>query len=144
MNTVWVVVAECSEAKVYAGAASFGELKEIAHFEHADSRKHARELTADLPGRTIGSDGSHHSMEAESDIKQVEAEMFAREIDRYLRAGLNTHQFGKLVIVAAPAFLGHLRKSMDAQVAKLVVYELSKNLVRCDAAEILAHLPRQL
>jgi protein required for attachment to host cells len=144
MNTVWVVVAGSSEATVYSCTASATELKEIAHFEHADSRKHAHDITADLPGRTVGSDGSHHALEAETDIKQAEAVEFSRQIDDYLRAGLNTHQYGKLVIIAAPAFLGHLRENIDAQVAKLVVYELGKNLVRCDAIEIRAHLPPHL
>jgi protein required for attachment to host cells len=144
MNTVWVVVAGSSEAKIYAAASPGQALKEVAHFEHADSRKHARDITSDLPGRNVGSDGSHHAMEAETDIKQEQAIEFSREIDNYLQAGLNTHQFSKLIIVAAPAFLGHLRAHLDTQVAKSVVYELGKNLVHCDAAEIRAHLPEHL
>jgi len=47
-------------------------------------------------------------------------------------------------VIATPAFLGHLRANMDTHVAKSVVYELSKNLVRCDAREIRAHLPQHL
>lgn len=142
MNTLWVVVAGASEATVYAATGADRQLQEVTHFEHAESRKHARDITTDLPGRTVGSDGSHHAMEAETEIKKALAGEFARQIDHYLRTGLNTHQFGKLVLVAAPAFLGHLRESMDAQVAKSVVYELGKNLVHCDAAEIAAHLPQ--
>jgi protein required for attachment to host cells len=144
MNTLWVLVAGSSEAKVYAAAQPDMELREIAHFEHADSRKHARDITSDLPGRNVGSDGSHHAMEAETDIKQAEAAEFSRQLDSYLQVGLNSHQYGRLVIMATPAFLGHLRANMDAQVAKLVVYELGKNLLRCDAAEIRAHLPQHL
>jgi protein required for attachment to host cells len=144
MNTMWVLVAGASEAKVYAATGPDKALQEIAHFEHADSRKHARDITSDLPGRNVGSDGSHHAMEAETDIKQAEAVEFARQIDSYLRTGLNSHHYGKLVVIAMPAFLGHLRANMDTQVAKSVVYELSKNLLRCDAREIRAHLPQHL
>ena len=144
MDTVWIVVAGSSEARIYAVASPGQALQQVAHFEHADSRKHARDITSDLPGRTVGSDGSHHAMEAETDIKQEQASEFSREIDNYLQAGLNAHRFGKLVIVAAPAFLGHLRAHLNNQVAKTVVYELSKNLVQCDAGEIRAHLPEHL
>jgi protein required for attachment to host cells len=144
MDTVWVLVAGSSEAKIYAAAAPGEALKQVAHFEHAGSRKHARDITSDLPGRITGSDGSHHAMEARTDIKQEQAIEFSREIDHYLQAGLNTHQFGKLIIVAAPAFLGQLRAHLDSQVAKSVVYELDKNLLHVDAAELRAHLPGHL
>jgi protein required for attachment to host cells len=46
--------------------------------------------------------------------------------------------------MAAPAFLGHLRKHMNEQVAKLVVHEIRKNLDQDDVAQIHAHLPAQL
>lgn len=144
MNTVWVVVAGASEARIYASSTPHWELKEIAHLEHPDSRKHARDITSDLPGRNVGSDGSHHAMDEETDIKQAEAVEFSRQIDDYLRSGLNSHQYGKLVIIATPAFLGHLRAHMDTQVARTVAYELGKNLLRSDAAGIRAHLPAQL
>lgn len=144
MSTLWVVVAGASEAKIYASTGTDKQLEEVVSFEHADSRKHARDITSDLPGRTVGSDGSHHAMEAETDIKQAEAVEFSRQIDNYLQAALNTQRFGKLVVIAAPTFLGHLRENMDAHVAKLVVYELGKNLVHCKAPEIAAHLSKHL
>jgi protein required for attachment to host cells len=114
------------------------------HVEHARSRQHARDITSDLPGRNVGSDGSHHALEAETEIKEEQAIEFSRQIDNYSKAGLNTHQYGKLVVIAAPAFLGHLRAHMNTQVAKSVVYALAKNLAHCNAAEIRAHLPEQL
>jgi protein required for attachment to host cells len=141
MRTVWVVVAESSRAKVYATDALDKELVEIECFDHAGSRLHARDITSDLPGRNIGSDGSHHAMTAETDIKEEEAVEFSRQINKYLQAAVSKQQVAKLMIIAAPAFLGHLRAHMDAQVAKLVVFELAKNLVQCDAEEIRAHLP---
>lgn len=144
MNAIWVVVAESSRAKVYATDALGKALSEIQHFEHEDSRRHARDITSDLPGRTVGSDGSHHAMEAETDIKEEEAVQFSRQINKYLQAAVSKHQFGKLMVIAAPAFLGHLRAHMDAQVAKLVVFELAKNLVKCNAAEIHTYLPAHL
>ena len=144
MNTIWVVVAESSRAKVYATDALGEELTEIEHFDHADSRRHARDITSDLPGRNVGSDGSHHALQAETDIKEEEAVQFSRQINKYLQAALSKHQFGKLMIIAAPAFLGLLRAHMDSQVAKLVVYELAKNLVQCDIAQIRTHLPTHL
>jgi protein required for attachment to host cells len=144
MNTIWVVVAEASRANVYETDASGKELVEIEGFYHAESRRHARDITSDLPGRTVGSDGSHHAMEAETGIKEEEAVQFSRQINKYLHAAVSKHQFARLMVIAPPAFLGHLRAHMDAQVAKLVVFELPKNLVQCDTAQIRAHLPAHL
>ena len=141
MNTIWVVVAESSRAKVYATDALGKALSEIQHFEHEDSRRHARDITSDLPGRTVGSDGSHH---AETDIKEEEAVQFSRQINKYLQAAVSKHQFGKLMVIAAPAFLGHLRAHMDAQVAKLIVFELPKNLAQYNADQIRIYLPAHL
>ncbi len=144
MNTIWIVVAESSRAKVYATDELGMDLIEIEGFYHAESRRHARDITSDLPGRNVGSDGSHHAMEAETDIKEEEAVQFSRQINKYLQNAAAEHQFSKLMVMAPPAFLGHLRAHMDAQVAKLVVFELPKNLVKCDTAQIRAHLPAHL
>jgi len=141
MDTVWIVVAESSRAKIYVTDSSAKKLREIDGFIHSDSRLHAHDITSDLPGRNVGRDGSHHALEGETGIKEEEAALFAQQIDKYLLAGRNEKQFNKLVLIAPPACLGLLRRHMDAQVAKLVVYELHKNLVKSDIAEIRKHLP---
>jgi protein required for attachment to host cells len=143
MDTVWIVVAESSRAKIYVTDLSAKKLRELEGFVHSDSRRHAHDITSDLPGRKKGGgDGSHHALEAETGIKEGEAVLFAQQIDNYLLAGRNENQFDQLVLIAAPAFLGLLRRHMDTQVAKLVVHELPKNLVKSDVAEIRKHLPR--
>ena len=144
MSSIWILVAESSRAKIYAADSQGNDLTEIEHFEHLDSRRHAHDITSDLPGRNIGGDGSHHALEAKTDIKEEEAILFSQQINNYLRGGRDKRQFGKLVIMAAPAFLGHLRKHMNDQVAKLVVYELPKNLDQDDLEQIHAHLPARL
>jgi len=144
MNTVWIVVAESSRAKIYTADSSLSELAEVEGFVHPDSRRHAHDITSDLPGRNIGKDGSHHALEKETDIKRDEAVVFAQQIDSYLLAARNENRFNKLVLIAAPTFLGLLRKHMDDQVATMVVHELHKNLVKSDAGEIRQHLPAHL
>ena len=144
MDKVWVVVAESSRARIYVTDRSCKVLTEIEGFVHTKSRQHAHDITADLPGRNIGGDGSHHALEAETGIKEEEAILFAQQIDRHLQAGSSNHDFNKLVLIAAPAFLGLLRKHLDPQVAKLVVYDLDKNLVHCDSGEIRTYLPAHL
>jgi protein required for attachment to host cells len=144
VNTLWILVAQSSQATIYAMDSTGKELTEIEHFDHADSRRHAREITSDLPGRTVGGDGSHHALEAKTAIKEEEAILFAQQINKYLEECRGKRQFARLAIMAAPAFLGHLRKHMNEQVAKLVVHEIRKNLDQDDVAQIHAHLPAQL
>jgi len=141
MNIVWIVIAESSRAKIYTTDSSMKALVELEGFVHTDSRRHAHDITSDLPGRNIGKDGSHHALEKETDVKEEEAILFAQQIDNYLLTGRNENRFSKLVLIAAPAFLGLLRNHMDAQVAKMVVHEVRKNLVKCNVAEIREHLP---
>jgi len=50
-------------------------------------------------------------------------------------------RFERLVLVAAPSFLGELRKTLSDQASRLVVEDFNKNLSHMDARDVLHHLP---
>ena len=64
----------------------------------------------------------------EQDV-HLEAQAFARRVAAHLAEALQQKRFDALRIVAAPRFLGYLRKELDAQVKATVSDELSKDLI---------------
>ena len=145
-NATWVVVADSSRARIFKAETALGPLQELATLAHPEGRLHAHELTSDLPGRAFDSSGQggRHAMEQNLDPKENEALKFARQIAGYLENGQNENQFARLVLVAAPKFLGHLRQSLSDRVVALVSQEIDKNLVQQSAEDIRRHLPGRL
>ncbi|MFO1434184.1 MAG: host attachment protein [Candidatus Competibacteraceae bacterium] len=145
-NITWVVVADSSRARIFKAETALGPLQELAALAHPEARLHAQDLTSDLPGRSFDSSGQggRHAMEQNLDPKENEALKFARQIAEYLEDGQNENRFAKLVLVAAPKFLGHLRQSMSDRVAALVSQEIDKNLVQQTVEDIRRHLPERL
>ncbi|MCG6969099.1 MAG: host attachment protein [Gammaproteobacteria bacterium] len=120
-------------------------MEEILTLDHPDSRAHEQELTSDLPGRTFDSNGQgRHVMGTSVEPKQQETITFAKQIAEHLDTHRKAGDYSKLVIFAAPAFLGLLRENMNAHTNKLVVHECNKNLVQLSVDKIREHIPYPL
>ena len=145
-NTTWVVVADSSRARIFKAESAQGPLQELASLAHPEGRLHAHELTSDLPGRAFDSSGlgGRHAMEQNIDPKENEAMKFARQVAEHLENGQSENQFTRLVLVAAPKFLGHLRQNLSDRVVALVSQEIDKNLVQQSTEDIRRHLPERL
>ena len=141
--TTWILVADGARARIFSAEQPTSALNEIEGLVHSKSRQHEHKLTSDLPGRQAGgSAASHHSVGNEGNIKENETVVFAKELSRRLDAAQSEGEFRRLIVVAAPAFLGHLRQEMSSKVSNLVSHELDKNIVNLDATSIREHLPK--
>jgi protein required for attachment to host cells len=144
MAITWVLVAESSRAKFFEVDSPKGALKEIDDMIHPASSMHEQKITSDLPGRGYDGKGGHHKMEEPTSIKEHEQEEFAKQVCDKLESGRVDNKYHKLVIVAAPHFLGYLRKCMGSEVQKLVAEEINKNIVQLKNEDIRQHLPERL
>ena len=141
----WVVVADSCRARIFLAESPVAPLVELKAFENPQGRMHDRDITSDLPGRSFDSKGSgRHAMEPHTDPKHETVVEFARQIAAHLDTGRKNRDYEQLAIVAAPSFLGLLREQLNGQLAKLVSYELDKNLSQMDAAEIRKHMPERI
>jgi protein required for attachment to host cells len=66
--------------------------------------------------------------------------VFAKRLTRHLDGLVSDQKVNRLSIIAAPSFLGLLRKNLSAQTDKLVSFELDKNLVTHSVEDIQKHL----
>jgi protein required for attachment to host cells len=73
--------------------------------------------------------------------KEHEAWKLCKELADEIEKARAQGRFDRLVLVAAPSFLGELRKTLSDQTMRLVVGDMDSNLASMDAANILEHLP---
>ena len=143
MNMIWILVVNQAEAQVYSANRLPASLTLVRTLKHAEGAAHARDLTSDAPGRVHDRMGSaRHSMEPETGVKEEQRRRFVKEITDWLRAAHLKGEFNQLVILAAPAVLGVIRKAMTGDLAKTVIKEISKDVIGQDLDKIEAQLER--
>lgn len=137
MKKTWVVAAESSRARIFAANGRLKPMRELDGFAHPLSRARVLDINSDNAGHVYDRKGHGvHDMENEMDPKKNEADRFAKELADYLDKARANRQFEQLVLIAAPEFLGLLRKHLTPETLKLLARAVSKNLVRADEAVI--------
>jgi protein required for attachment to host cells len=145
MDTIWVVVADSARARLFRAAGNRAPLEEQTDLLLPDALLREQDLVSDRPGRAFDSAGAgRHAMEPRTSAKEVESRRFAARIADLLEAERQAGAYGRLVLVAPPAFLGYLRVALGDEVRALVSSELNKDLLRMDAGAIREHLPEYL
>jgi protein required for attachment to host cells len=129
MNKTWVVAADTSRARIFLSEKPASELQEIQTLTHPAARLHEGDLISDT---TEGEPDEH---------KQAEADRFAAHVCATLEAGRKSGQFERLYLVAAPNFLGMLRKHQSSALKQTLAGEVNKNLASHAPAEIRKQLP---
>jgi protein required for attachment to host cells len=144
MSGYWIVVADNVKARIFSVERADGNLQPVDTLEHPAGNKQSKDINADRPGRAFDIVGhGRHSMGTEVDPVEEEKLRFAKQINDYLHAACNAGQCNRLLLVAGPQLLGHLRKHLDLPPG-VSVAELEKNLGQFDAREIRTHLPERL
>ncbi len=143
MNTIWILVASQAEAQIYSANRLPGGLTLVRTLSHAEGAAHARDLTSDGPGRVHDRMGSaRHSMEPDTGVKEEERRRFVKEIVDQLETARLNGKFNQLVLLAAPAVLGVIRKAVAGDLKKAVIKEISKDVIGQDLDKIQAQLTR--
>jgi protein required for attachment to host cells len=101
---------------------------------------HEGDLVTDKAGRDKGPAGGH-GVGNERAHKIDGADKFALAVCSELDSARASGSFDKLYVVAAPSFLGLLRKHQSSALKQMVAGEVDKNLSTKDPASIRKHLP---
>jgi len=143
MNMIWVLVANQAEAQIYSTDRIPGNLVLVGTLVHEEGAAHARDLTSDAPGRAYDRAGpARHSMEPEIGVKEEERRKFVKEIVGRLQAAHLHRKFDQLVLLAAPAVLGVIRKTLNGDLARTVIKEIPKGVIGQGPDKIHAQLVR--
>jgi protein required for attachment to host cells len=145
MRNTWIVVTDSTRARIFSHDKKGQALLMVKEMRHPESRMHGSELEADRPGTSFQSKGpGKHAMSQQVSPKEHEAWKLSKELADALDHARMEDKFDQLVLVAAPRFLGNMRKTLSDQVNRLVTAELDKNIAHLPENEILAHLPESV
>lgn len=143
MKKIWILVANQSEAQIYTCERIHGDLLLIDTLENEEGSSHPRDLTSDAPGRAYDSFGSgRHAMEPNTGVKEEQRRRFVKDIVERLRARHIKNGSDELVLLAAPAVLGVIRKTLTADLEKTVVKQIPKDVIGQDVDKIQSQLVR--
>jgi len=137
----WILVADCGRARILnqSDQASV-ELEVIKDMEYSASRLPAHEQVSDQPGYFKGRAGSLDAGDPETDFKHRMAQRFAREIVQELDYGRQHGEFGRLIVIAAPMFLGVLKSQLNGPLMKTLERSIDKEYTALSCTEIAARL----
>ena len=137
MAVIWVVVANKAEARIYSQKRLRGPLSLVRTLAHEEGRAHLQDLVSDQPGRVHDRTGpTRHRMEPKTGFKEEDLLRFVRNVADHLATAHQRKDFDRLVLIAAPALLGILRKTVSPHVAEVIIDEVPKDMIGQDAQRI--------
>lgn len=140
--TTRVLVADSSRARLLT-LEKDRSLTEAEAFVCPERRLKEQDLTSDRAGRSFDSSGSgRHDMEPGTGQRERVAIDFARQLAERLEELRNSGEMDKLVLIAAPSFLGHLRSNISSATENLVALSIDKDLTQHPLPDIARHIPR--
>ena len=143
MSTIWILVANQAEARIYSAKWIPGDLVLIDTLTHEEGAAHARDLITDAPGRVHDRMGSaRHSMEPGIGVKEEGRRRFVKEMVGQLKAAYLRGDFARLILLAAPGVLGVIRKTLSSELTTAVIKEIPKDVIGQDLEKIRTQLRR--
>jgi protein required for attachment to host cells len=137
----WILVADGSRARLFAASQRGKPWKLIEQLEHPESRAKAADIDPTERGTQKQSFGfGSPTMEPKNPPRRVEQMHFGEQLAHKLDAGLKHGEYGALVLVAGPRFLGELKGMLDAHVTKCVIAALDKDYTQLNERELAERL----
>lgn len=136
-NRNWTIVADEGRARFLFRRSKRGALEEAFTLENEAARAKLGDLLSDEAGRSFDSHGQgRHAMTPEHDRKETAAIRFADAVVQRLVREVQAGHVVRYSLVAAPRFLGHLRKALGKHHIDVPSATISKNLVDEDLDDI--------
>lgn len=143
MKMNWILVANQAEAQIYSSDQLPGNLLLVEVLANKEGAAHPGDLISDSPGRAFDSTGSgRHAMEPNTGVKEEQRRRFVKEMADRLQTAHLKGDFAQLVLMAAPAVLGVIRKSLTAGLKRTVIKEIPKDVIGQDIGKIQSQLVR--
>ncbi len=133
----YVVAGDSAEARIFLTQSRFGDWIEIATLTNPGAEMPERERVTDRPGRVFDSFGKgRHSMEPGETRRQHEIHRFAHQVGRYLNEAMVAGEFDQLVLIAAPTFLGYLRRELSTATTRSLCCQVPTDPIGFDMKKL--------
>ncbi len=138
MSITWIMVANASQAKLFANHGPKKGLQLVKEFIHPESRVKTSNLVSDRSGANSGP--GHGAFVQATDPKHHEAERFAQEVAKELDHGRVKNAYDRLILVASAPFMGLVNACLPGQVRSKVSESIDKDYTRLPVKELAGHL----
>jgi len=134
----WVVVASEANAIIYSRITRSGPLREVFSLANEVARMKTEQLISDSGGRSYDSKGKgRHTMTSEKvDPKKHAASIFAKQIAERIGKVMHDGSCRGFALIAAPRFLGVLRKAVSVATTAEPYMTVDKEVVGQDTTVI--------
>ena len=156
MPTTWILSANAGRARFFSESDPSEPLQEIEDMVNSAVQLRTSESETDRLGPTSAAGSGHnigmgqgaslsHNAQAGAPNKQYEpnqtpaeraTEMFAKDVAAYLLKAQQEGRFQRLMVAAAPEFLGVLRKELHQQVSQAITAEFNKDYTHSNAQQL--------
>ena len=136
----WVLVANGHKACIL----SIKRRKEVSLIKEFETDAlPARELVSDRPGRSFDRHGDgRHAMEPPTDARRQTSVRFLVDVAAFLDQERLQNHYRQLIVIAAPAALGVLRKHFSKPVHDAVIREIPADLTQYRFDELPVYLEK--
>jgi protein required for attachment to host cells len=132
----WVVATDGGRALIMRNDGTTAEPKLTVLRKYDQDVPPTRDLGTDKPGRTHARVRPGRAAMEPTDFHQQEEDRLMADIAADLAEDLRQQKFSALVVAAAPAALGALRKAMNDELRKAVVAEVPKDFTKMPVPEL--------
>lgn len=139
----WVVVADAGRCRVFSRKPVDGSLMSVLDRDLVGEIRSAAQSGSDRPGVTFDRTGANrHAKEPRTDPREYAEASFASEVADYLQT--EASKFDRLIVAAAPSFLGYLRTALPPAVSALVTHEIDKDFTKLSEPDLAQSINRTL
>lgn len=138
MSVTWIMVANASQAKLFANHGPKKGLQLVKELLHPESREKTSNLVSDRSGANSGP--GHGAYIQATDPKQHEAERFAQEVARELDEGRVNNAYDQLILVASAPFMGLVNNRLSGHVRSKLSKSIDKDYTRLPVKDLAGHL----
>lgn len=138
MSITWIMVANASQAKLFANHGPNKGLQFIKELAHPESREKTSNLVSDRSGSHLGT--GHGAFVQATDPKHHEAERFAQEVTRELDEGHISNAYDRLILVASAPFVGLVNSRLPESVRSKLSEIIDKDYTRLSTQDLTGHL----
>lgn len=138
MHTTWILVADSSRARIFSRDRDEDGFHEVQDFANPAGHARDSDLETDNLGRfrSKGEGQPGSTAEPATDPVEHEIEMFSKSLGDFLDKACAEHRYEKLRVIAAPRFLGHIRKHLGNSTRQHVEDEIPKDFSWYETGQI--------
>jgi protein required for attachment to host cells len=132
-----IVACSAATARFWKSTTRFGDWKLLTEMRNELAGSRESDFSSDRPGRAFDIAGKgRHAMSPAETGQEHQTLLFARQCAGFLSKAISDGQVTKLVLLAAPRFLGYLRSELSNAARAAIVLAEPRNLSDLDETEI--------